>query len=222
MFRPSLGLFESSWRFWEPKCWNAQFLPLTWPWPDTWPFKKNFKSALEPSRRDLSNAASPVSLRSLVWELAWGGRYTPPPPRSMAFGWDPGQSQVKHKMLNIFFDAPVVLCPSFGSMERLNLWRFIYGAHKQINRVLKARSQCWLTLIANDDARLHLSIASRISRKNKKNKIMILFLTKYELCCVNAVFDNYFSVRCGDDNFMTVFWCKMKEKQGQNHELITS
>ena len=72
MFRPSLGLFESSWRFWEPKCWNAQFWPLTWPWPDTWPFKKNFKSALEPSRRDLSNAASPVSLRSLVWELAWG------------------------------------------------------------------------------------------------------------------------------------------------------
>ena len=79
MFRPSLGLFESSWRFWEPKCWNAQFLPLTWPWPDTWPFKKNFKSALEPSRRDLSNAASPVSLRSLVWELAWGGVIRPPP-----------------------------------------------------------------------------------------------------------------------------------------------
>ena len=40
-------------------------------------------------------------------------------------------------------------------------------------------------LIPNDDARLHLSIASRISRKNKKNKIIILFLTKYELCCVN-------------------------------------
>ena len=95
MFRPSLGLFESSWRFWEPKCWNAQFLPLTWPWPDTWPFKKIFKSALEPSRRDLSNAASPVSLRSLVWELAWGGVIRPPPPRSMAFGWDPGQARVK-------------------------------------------------------------------------------------------------------------------------------
>ena len=38
--------------------------------------------------------------------------------------------------------------------------------------------------IAND-ARLHLSIASRISRKNKNNKIIILFLTKYEFCCVN-------------------------------------
>ena len=48
----------------------------------------------------------------------------------------------KYKILNIFFDAPVVLCPSFGSMERLKLWRFIYGAHKQINGVLKARSQC--------------------------------------------------------------------------------
>ena len=69
-------------------------------------------------------------------------------------------------------------------MERLKLWRFIYGAHKQINGVLKARLQCRLTLIANDDARLQLSIASRISRKNKKNKIIILFLTKYELCCV--------------------------------------
>ena len=46
-------------------------------------------------------------------------------------------------------------------------------------------------LIANDGARLHLSIASRISRKNKKNKIMILFLTKYELCCVN---DNHVDV----------------------------
>ena len=83
VFRPSLGLFESSWRFWQPKCGNAQFWPLTWPWPDTRPFKKNFKSALEPSRRDLSNAASPVSLRSLVWELAWpggGALYAPPPP----------------------------------------------------------------------------------------------------------------------------------------------
>ena len=49
---------------------------------------------------------------------------------------------IQHKILNIYFDAPVVLCLSFGSMERLKLWRFIYGAHKQINGVLKARSQC--------------------------------------------------------------------------------
>ena len=70
-------------------------------------------------------------------------------------------------------------------MERLKLWRFIYGAYKQINGVLKARSHGCLTLIANDDARLQLSITSRISRKNKKNNIIIWFLTKYELCCVN-------------------------------------
>ena len=49
---------------------------------------------------------------------------------------------IKYKILNIFFDAPVVLCPSFGSMERLKLRRFIYGAYKQIIGVLKARSQC--------------------------------------------------------------------------------
>ena len=59
-------------------------------WPHTWPFKKIFKSDLEPSRRDLSNAASPVSLRSSVCELAWGGGASP----SMAFGWDPGQARV--------------------------------------------------------------------------------------------------------------------------------
>ena len=30
-----------------------------------------------------------------------------------------------------------------------------------------------------------MQIASIISSKNKKNKIMILFLTTYEFCCVN-------------------------------------
>ena len=73
-----------------------QFLPLTWPWPDTWPCKKNFKSALEPSRRDLSNPASPVSLRSLVWELAWGGRYTPPPPPGQ---WRSAETPVKRGLI---------------------------------------------------------------------------------------------------------------------------
>ena len=96
VFRPSLGLFDSSWRFWEPKCWNAQFLPLTWPWPDTWPFKKIFKSALEPSRRDLSNAASPVSLRSLVWELAWGGVIRPPPGQ-----WRSAETPVKRGLSDL-------------------------------------------------------------------------------------------------------------------------
>ena len=52
---------------------NAKMLnfDLTLKWHVT--FWDNFKSALEPSRWDLSNAASPVTLRSLVWELAVGG-----------------------------------------------------------------------------------------------------------------------------------------------------
>ena len=36
-----------------------------------------------------------------------------------------------------------------------------------------------------------------------------------------TVFDNCFSVRCGDENIKTTFGSKMK-KQGENHELITS
>ena len=32
----------------------------------------------------------------------------------------------------------------------------------------------------------HMQQASRISSKNKKNKIMILILTKYKFCCVNV------------------------------------
>ena len=72
---------------------------LTLTWHVT--FKEKFKSALEPSPRDLSNAVSPISLWSLVWELAWG-RYTPPPPRSMAFGWHPGQARVKYDFQRAF------------------------------------------------------------------------------------------------------------------------
>ena len=117
MFRPSLGLFESSWRFREPKRWNAQFWPFTWPWPDTWPFKKIFRSALEPSRRALSNAASPVSLQSLVWELAWGALYAPPPvngvrlrPRSSAgymsaVSW-PLSRNFKSSFLSVGWSSP--------------------------------------------------------------------------------------------------------------------
>ena len=90
-----LGLFEWSWRFWERKCGNAQFWPLTWPWPDTWPFKE-INSALEPSRRDLSIAASLVSLRSLFWELA-RGRYTPLPPGQ----WRSAETPVKRGLRNV-------------------------------------------------------------------------------------------------------------------------
>ena len=59
------------------------------------------KCALEPSRRDLSNATSPVSLRSLVWALPWGRYTSPPPPRSMGFGWDPGQTRGLNRSSNI-------------------------------------------------------------------------------------------------------------------------
>ena len=93
----SLGLFESIWRFWEPKCWNAQFLPLTWPWHDTWPFSRPiFMSALEPSRRDLSNAASPVLLAKLYQFRSEPGRgvMRPPPQVRSQFGWNPGQERV--------------------------------------------------------------------------------------------------------------------------------
>ena len=48
-----------------------------------------------------SNAASPVSLRSLVWALPWG-RYTSPPPlRSMGFDWDLGQTRGLNRSSNI-------------------------------------------------------------------------------------------------------------------------
>ena len=61
---------------------NTRFWPLTWPWPDTWPQFWIFESGLEASRRDLSNAASPVSLRPSVFEIAGGvGSDPPPPPR---------------------------------------------------------------------------------------------------------------------------------------------
>ena len=58
---------------------NTRFWPLTWLWPDTWPQFWIFESGLEASRRDLSNAASPVSLRPSVFEIAGGGRIRPPP-----------------------------------------------------------------------------------------------------------------------------------------------
>ena len=59
---------------------NTRFWPLTWPWPDTWPQFWIFESGLEASRRDLSNAASPVSLRPSVFEIAGGGGSDPTPP----------------------------------------------------------------------------------------------------------------------------------------------
>ena len=68
---------------------------LTLTWHVT--FSEFFKSALEPSRRDLSNAASPVSLRSLVWELAWGGGVIRPPPGQ----WHSAETPVKRGLVTV-------------------------------------------------------------------------------------------------------------------------
>ena len=130
---------------------KAQFWPLTWPWPDTWPFKKNFKSALEPSRRDLSNAASPVSLRSLVWELAWGGVIRPPPPpRSMAFGWDPGQARVNYgcdkcvRYCALIFAAEIV--PSLSTIQwdlKKPACESTEGSARPLKKKISCQTQKW-------------------------------------------------------------------------------
>ena len=53
--------------------WKPRFWLLTWPWPDTWPHLENLGDALGSSHRELSNAASFVSLRPFVRELWRGG-----------------------------------------------------------------------------------------------------------------------------------------------------
>ena len=56
---------------------KQRFWPLTWAWPDTWPHSENLGGALRSSRRELSNAASLVSLRPFVHELWRGGATCP-------------------------------------------------------------------------------------------------------------------------------------------------
>ena len=58
---PSVGQDERMRRPQVPKRGNTIFSHLSWPWPDTWPFKTVLKHALESSLWDLSNAASPSS-----------------------------------------------------------------------------------------------------------------------------------------------------------------
>ena len=64
---------------------KAPILNLTWPWPDTWPHLENLGDALGSSHRELSNAASFVSLRPFVRELTrallGGGAFERPPLR---------------------------------------------------------------------------------------------------------------------------------------------
>ena len=64
--------------------WKSRFWHLTWPWPDTWPHLENLGGALGSSHRELSNAASLVSLRPFVREI-WRGAFNALPPASR--GW---------------------------------------------------------------------------------------------------------------------------------------
>ena len=65
--------------------WKPRFWLLTWPWPDTWPHLENSGDTLGLSHRELSNAASVVSLRPFVRELWRGGVWRPTP--SASRGW---------------------------------------------------------------------------------------------------------------------------------------
>ena len=151
-------LVRSRWRWWWSRSGKYQVGEITWPRHVTGVPTPQFSSY-----QALNSYA--------IFQGVGKSHFTKNQGRGSFFSWRYLKRTFRSiQILNVFFDAPAVLCPSFGSMERLKLWRFIYGAHKQINGVLKARSQCWLTLIANDDARLHLSIASRIRRKTRRIK----------------------------------------------------
>ena len=117
---PSPGPWEYIWKVLGETCYvwghyglqpeNTRFWPLTWPWPDTWPQFWIFESFLEASRRDLSNAASSVSLRPSVFEIAGGGgRIRPPPPGCGGYRNSPGGGGLK----------VVCLSTGIGNME---LW----------------------------------------------------------------------------------------------------
>ena len=54
-------------------------------WWEVWASARAKRTQTALSERVPACDSSPVSLRSLVWELAWGGVIRPPP-RSMAFG----------------------------------------------------------------------------------------------------------------------------------------
>ena len=66
---------------WKPRC-----LPLTWPWPDTWPHLENLGGALGSSHRELWNTARRSSLRSHSFASYDVGAFNTPPP-SASRGW---------------------------------------------------------------------------------------------------------------------------------------
>ena len=80
ILRRSVGQV-SGWmrRLQVPKRGQTAFWPLISPWSDTWSSKKYFRGALELYPKDLSNAASHISLQPSGREIAGGGSAPPPP-----------------------------------------------------------------------------------------------------------------------------------------------
>ena len=114
---PSPGPWEYIWKVLGETCYvwghyglqpkNIRFWPLTWPWPDTWPQFWTFESGLEASRRDLSNAASSVSLRPSVFEIAGGGVGSdPPPPGCGGYRNSPGGGGLTFALVGGIFCPP--------------------------------------------------------------------------------------------------------------------
>ena len=83
---------------WKPRFWH-----LTWPWPDTWPHLENLGNALGSSHRELSNAASFVSLRPFVRELWRGAFNAPPPPASRGWRSTPANAGLTNANHSCFF-----------------------------------------------------------------------------------------------------------------------
>ena len=67
-----------------------------------WPQFQIFESGLEASRRDLSNAASSVSLRPSVFEIAGESDPTPPPPGCGGYRNSPGGGGLRSYSLRHF------------------------------------------------------------------------------------------------------------------------
>ena len=129
---PSPGPWEYIWKVLGETCYvwghydlqpeNIRFWPLTWPWPDTWPQFWTFESGLEASRRDLSNAASSISLRPSVFEIAGGVGSDPPrlwwvqkQPRRWRVNTRTGGGSENHTVWRGVYNAPPIDLSSYES-----------------------------------------------------------------------------------------------------------
>ena len=74
-----------------PKCENAQCWPLTWPWPDKWPFRKIIKVCF----RTVSPIPFTRRIARLVAVIGWGGGGVIRLPRSSGVRLRPRQVWVK-------------------------------------------------------------------------------------------------------------------------------